>query len=372
VRSAECEVRNAKCEALNAKRAIRPFPRQLSLHRNFSNSATFIGRHEVFYCSLTCSFPRNVVSGARRSFVVLALLTATIGRVRAQEAPSTASSPDSASHPFQTDSLQIALRSASAPAWYSMFTNIPGDWVRFGRYAFTEEKIPAIAGIALLTGALVALDERTWQSSDQWYNGSDQVRRTSDFFEYLGDGRPQFGLAAGFAVWGLAAHDNRALNTASQTIEAIFSCGIVVQVLKHVTGRESPFVSTRPGGRWDYLPNQIEYHKHVPKYDAYPSGHIATAMTTVTVVAENYPEWTWVRPVGYVIVGAIGISMANTGIHWYSDYPLGIALGYSFGMLVSHPDAFTTHGDGASQGLGISVAPLLGIRETGILLSVSF
>ncbi len=227
-------------------------------------------------------------------------------------------------------------------------------------------------GMTALTGALIVVDDETWKLSDRWYNHSDFVRRSSDFFEYLGDGRPQFGLAAGFAVYGLAAGDHRALATGSQTVEAILACGIVVQVLKHITGRESPFTATKTRGNWDFFPNQIEYHKHVPKYDAYPSGHIATALATVTVVAENYPEWKWVRPAGYVIVGCIGISMANTGIHWYSDYPLGLALGYSFGMLVSHPEVLTTVSSDNDGGVSLSWVPLISSQGTGMTLILSF
>jgi membrane-associated phospholipid phosphatase len=127
-----------------------------------------------------------------------------------------------------------------------------------------------------------------------------------------------------------------------------------------------------PGGVWDFFPNQIEYHKHVPSYDAYPSGHIATAMATVTVVAENYPEWKWVRPVGYVIVGLIGVSMANTGIHWYSDFPLGIALGYCFGMIVSHPEGLPIETKAEGDSPTVSVAPVLDARGRGLGVVMSF
>jgi hypothetical protein len=272
-----------------------------------------------------------------------------------------------------SDTLDVripASRVEYTPEWHSMFTNIPGDWARFGRSTFQLNSVPAIVGMTALTAMLVASDDETYRLSDRLYKGSSFAKETSDFFEYLGDGRPQFGLAAGFAVYGLALGDKRAVRTASQVVEAIFACGIVVQVLKHTTGRESPLVSTAPGGIWILFPNQIEYHKHVPHYDAYPSGHIATALATVTVVAENYPEWTWVRPVGYTIVGLIGVAMANTGIHWYSDYPLGLALGYSFGMLAAHPEGFESTSTSVSP--SVSVAPLLTRQGTGVSLSINF
>ncbi len=258
------------------------------------------------------------------------------------------------------------------PKWYSMFANIPGDWVRFSRETFRSENIPAMAGIAAWTGVLLATDDRTWQASHRLYDTSAFVHHTSDFFEYLGDGRPQFGLAGAFALYGFTMRDRRALRTASQLVEAILSCGAVIQVLKHVTGRQSPYVSTVPGGTWDFFPNQIEYHKHVPSYDAYPSGHIATAMTTLTVIAENYSECWWIRPLGYATLAAIGFSMANTGIHWYSDYPLGLALGYSFGILVAHPILPDHSGLGEQAKSSLSLAPKVDAQGTGIIVGLSF
>lgn len=272
-----------------------------------------------------------------------------------------------------SDTLGVGVpvsRGEYIPQWHSMFTNIPGDWSRYARSTFQVRSIPAIVGMTALTAMLVATDDETYRLSDRLYKGSSFAKETSDFFEYLGDGRPQFSLAAGFAVYGLAVGDRRAVRTASQVVEAIFACGIVVQVIKHTTGRESPLVSTAPGGIWILFPNQIEYHKHVPHFDAYPSGHIATALATVTVVAENYPEWTWVRPVGYTIVGLIGVAMANTGIHWYSDYPLGLALGYSFGMLAAHPEGFESVS--SSNSPSVSVAPLLTGQGTGVSLTINF
>jgi hypothetical protein len=258
------------------------------------------------------------------------------------------------------------------PQWYDMFVNIPNDWVRWGEAAFTVENIPLIIGLTASTVALVAVDEPIWQASDKAYKNSRFVEKSSDIFEMFGDGKTQFGLAAAFGIYGFAASDARALRTASQTVEVILACGAVVQVLKHLTGRESPLVATVPAGRWQLFPNQIEYHKHVPNYDAYPSGHVATGLATVTVIAENYSEVGWIRPVGYTLVGLLAIAMGNTGIHWYSDYPLGIALGYSFGMLVAHPEELSIGETQNQTPVKLSFAPMINQTGGGIRVAMSF
>jgi hypothetical protein len=198
------------------------------------------------------------------------------------------------------------------------------------------------------------------------------VEQVSDICEMFGDGKTQFGLAAALGIYGFAAKDGRALRTASQTVEVILACGSVVQALKHLTGRESPFVSTAPGGKWRLFPNQIEYHKHVPNYDAYPSGHVATALATVTVIAENYAEVGWIRPVGYTLVGLLAVAMGNTGIHWYSDYPLGLALGYSFGMLVAHPQEMDVGENGNERKAKLSLSPVMNQTGGGVRIAILF
>ena len=227
------------------------------------------------------------------------------------------------------------------PSWYQMFTNIPGDLAEFYKTTFNSDNIPLYGGVALLTTGLIMTDEKTWQESNRLYKQSRGVKALSDFFTEIGDGRTQFGMAGAFAIYGLLTSDNKSLLTASQITQAILSSGAVVQVLKHITGRQSPFVSTKPRGRWDFFPNQIDYHKHVPSYDAYPSGHVTTTLATVIVIAENYSDIKWIRPLGYTLTGLLAISMVNTGIHWYSDYPLALVFGYTFGMIASHPEGIS-------------------------------
>ena len=256
--------------------------------------------------------------------------------------------------------------------WYTMFENMPRDWSRWGKTSFRSETTVDWAAISALTALLIATDDATYSPSQRFYQSSSSAKYWSDFCADIGDGRTQFTLAGAFAAYGLLFDDNRAWRTGSQIVEAVLASGGVVQVLKHVTGRESPFVRSVPLGRWSIFPNQVDYHRYVPYYDAFPSGHICTSLATVIVIAENYPEVSWIRPAGYVFTTLVGVGMANNGIHWYSDYPLGLFIGYYFGMLASHPEGWSGVESQAGSETHVSILPSITSRGTGLSLTVSF
>jgi membrane-associated phospholipid phosphatase len=270
------------------------------------------------------------------------------------------------------DSTSDSTAQRSSLKWHSMITNIPGDWLAYYKQKIQPTSIPEFLSLGVLTAGLIVTDDATYEVSDQWYKNSKTVSDVSDFFVSLGDGKSQFALAGAFAAYGLVGNDHRALRTGSQIVQAVLASGAVVQLLKHVTGRESPFTRSSPTGIWRIFPNQIEYHKHVPAYDAFPSGHICTALATVIVIAENYPDTKWIRPVGYIVSGLVGVGMVNRGIHWYSDYPLGLAIGYAFGMLAAHPDGITVGASGDASKTHVSVAPTMDEQGVGVSMSIVF
>ena len=153
-------------------------------------------------------------------------------------------------------------------------------------------------------------------------------RNTNAAMYFIGDGITHLVITGSLATYGMINDDYRATNTASQLMESILVSGAIVQVLKRTTGRQSPFRSTEDGGKWDFLPSFDDYASQVSNYDAFPSGHIATAMATTTVLALNYPEHEYIKPVGYTLMGVLSWAMLNNGVHWASDYPLGIAVGW--------------------------------------------
>lgn len=259
------------------------------------------------------------------------------------------------------------------PKWYDMFKNLPSNWKRYYDETFTTKMIPAIIGMTIVTGGMIISDEDSWKWSRRWYEGSNTVHKASDIFVFMGDGMFQFGLAAAFASYGFAFDDAKALRTASQVTEVILTAGGVIQVLKHLTGRESPIVRTIDGGKWDFFPNQIEYHKHVPHYDAFPSGHICTATATLVVIMENYPDVTWLKPVGYTLLGCISTALITTSIHWWSDIPLGIAIGYTFGKIAANPLSIPLSKEvDEKPKTSLKILPTYSINGPGVSFNLTF
>jgi hypothetical protein len=153
---------------------------------------------------------------------------------------------------------------------------------------------------------------------------------------FIGDGVLHTAIAGGFLTHGLIYDNVKSMNVSSQIIESMFASGLVTQFLKHIAGRESPFKKTRTRGKWDLLPNQIDYHEDIPRYDAYPSGHITAFTSTITVLYANYPKYSdYIMGSGLILGTVLMIEMMSRGVHWGSDYPLGIAIGYYSGKYIS-------------------------------------
>ena len=235
------------------------------------------------------------------------------------------------------------------------------------------KNIPSIVGLAGVTTALVVVDRQWWWTEKKWYHESPTFQGFSDWMNLTFDGRIEFGIVGGFAAYGFVFGNVRAIRTASEAMEAILACGGVVQFLKYATGRESPYLSTTRTGEWVFFPNYGQYSKNVERYDAFPSGHLSSGMATLIVIAENYPELTWLKPAGYVVLGAVASSLVACSVHWWSDYPLALALGYSFGEIAAHPLGVTI-ADKKDGGAGtrLSVEPVEFPNGVGLGLALSF
>ena len=208
------------------------------------------------------------------------------------------------------------------PKPFSFFTNIPKDVAGYTAQSFKKIILPKLAVVAGATGILLLLDHNITNEVQKFasHNHITAKEQFSPFiklniggkqtnigkipknfntaFYNLGQGSSTMFLAAGFFLEGKIRKDNRALQTAKQLIESFLALGAGTQGMKYATGRENPCDATLPGGRWHPFPSYASFQNNKPKYDAFPSGHLATIISAVTVIAENYPEKRWIRPLG--------------------------------------------------------------------------
>jgi hypothetical protein len=273
------------------------------------------------------------------------------------------------------------------PSKYDFLTNIDDDMVELWDMSTDKKNLSTWSIIAGSTLLLYYYDEEIYAEAQRLGVKLDIppsgdsatttrvgvgpypiIKTTSDkgaMLYQIGDGFTHIAIMSSFLAYGMITDNNKSINVGSQLLEGLVDVALVTQAIKHTTGRESPFKSTQKRGKWDLLPNQEDYAKDVPKYDAFPSGHLATTMMTVTVIAENYPDNPYIKPVGYTAMTLLGFQMMNNGVHWASDYPLGIAIGYAMGKVVSKRER-----NKAKK--GFSVVPKLASNYNGLAIKYTF
>ncbi len=243
------------------------------------------------------------------------------------------------------------------PSRFQFVKNVPSDLVSFGKVCTRKKNLPKLGILLGGTALLVAFDQPILDATQQFgrYLNIDPERKSKNILAvklggfrvplldipqnvnssiyFIGEGWPSIVIAGSLFGYGTIAKDYRALQTSSQLAEMFITLAVTTQFIKRITGRESPFQATVPGGRWRPFPNPGYYQKNVSKFDAFPSGHLATVMATITILSGNYPDNQYIKPVGYSIMGLVGFSMINNGVHWISDYPLALAIGYTYGKI---------------------------------------
>ena len=245
--------------------------------------------------------------------------------------------------------------SYSEPSFWRAMGGIPSDLGNFAAESFKKENLPWLASIGASTILLIEYDQKLYNnarkvgkrlnisSKDKTRNyiklgGVSLFRGPSDLgsaLYFIGDGWVNIGLFGYFKTSGWLKDDWRASQTGNQLAEGLITTGLVTEVMKNIAGRETPSSATAPRGVWRMFPGIKNYMAHRTRYDAFPSGHLATGVMTVTIISANYPDNQYIKPVGYTLLFGLCFQMMNNGVHWASDYPLGIAVGYALGRVIS-------------------------------------
>ena len=218
------------------------------------------------------------------------------------------------------------------------------------KYSFQRDSVPVWAGLIASTAVLYQYDadlyDWSMRQGRRWNLKSEDLTKTiislgpdapilrlpsdaGSALYFLGDGWTHFSIAGGFLASGYFGTHARAWNTGVQIVHGITVSTMFNQFLKRTTGRQSPNHRTSPRGMWRPFPNQMKYSHNTPSYDAFPSGHVMTATLVFNTIRANYPaQEYWLFPVQAAWTTALMFQMMNNGVHWVSDYPLGIAMGW--------------------------------------------
>lgn len=249
------------------------------------------------------------------------------------------------------------------PKKWRFITNVPADMLQIVKSPFSKTNWKGSGLVVVSTALLLPFDQKIL---DGVKDASRQIHlhpetdyhvalRVGDTkviklpknintgLYQLGLGSTSMLISGGLLIYGKLNSDKRALQTAGDLAETFITMGITTQALKRISGRQSPFMSTQSGGAWHPFPSFKEYQRNTSNYDAFPSGHLATMMATVTVLTTNYPEKKWIGIVGYTLTGLTAWAMINTEVHWISDYPLALALGYVSGKITCQRHKKATH-----------------------------
>ncbi|MBI4801021.1 MAG: phosphatase PAP2 family protein [Elusimicrobia bacterium] len=267
-------------------------------------------------------------------------------------AASSAPAPGSSVRIYKAGAEELAY---SKPAFWANIADGPRDWLTFARNSFSKKSLPWLGAIGIATVILIEYDQKIYDNTRRFgkkmristrdktrafitINGVPILRGPTDVgsaMYFLGDGWINIGLCGYFEVYGRLKDDWRALTAGHQLVEGLLLTGFTTQLIKRATGRETPRAAHSPRGVWRPFPSFADFQGHRSRYDAMPSGHMATGMMTITVLAANYPEKKFIKPLGYGLLGLLGFQMVNNGVHWISDYPLGLAAGYSIGKVIT-------------------------------------
>jgi membrane-associated phospholipid phosphatase len=112
--------------------------------------------------------------------------------------------------------------------------------------------------------------------------------------------------------------------------------GLVVQVLKHLFGRQRPHYEDGKDA-WHGPSGIVKRYTEGPlsRYNAFPSGHTIVVWGTAAVISEKYKDHTLVPIVCYSLATLVGLSRITESRHWLSDVFMGAVLGYTIGKYVT-------------------------------------
>ena len=241
---------------------------------------------------------------------------------------------------YKTDSI-FSFRSQKG-YFPSLFHNFGEQATAPLRYK-TKEWLITGAAVGITT-TLIFVDNdidkwaRTQKERHNWVN------KSSPFITQFGG---DFAAYTVFATGLISAafKNKKGVQTSLLASQAWITSGVWVTLIKRLTGRERPSASytfsKSEGGKW-YGPlsmydQDLVDRKPKSAFDAFPSGHTASAFAIATVFATQYKDIKAIPVICYSAATLVGISRLTEHAHWASDVFVGGLIGYLCGrQVVAH------------------------------------
>ncbi|MCX6291780.1 MAG: phosphatase PAP2 family protein [Bacteroidetes bacterium] len=263
--------------------------------------------------------------------------------------------------PCRTDSMaerQCFLSGDSVLSFRSPKGFIPSLLHDFGEQAsapfkMNSKQVLMVAGGVAVTGALFFADEnidrffKPLKDKQEWINQSSS--QVTEFGARYG-----IGFVAAFGGYSLLWKDRKAFHTTLLATQAMITSGVWVRFGKMLAGRERPsatygdFQHDFWWGPFQQFNSRVAKNRSIAAFDAFPSGHTATAFSIASVFAHQYSDKKLVPVLAYTLATIVGISRLTEHEHWASDVFAGACIGYLCGkQVVKHEKEL--HGAGSAS-----------------------
>ncbi len=236
--------------------------------------------------------------------------------------------------------------------------NLFGNFGKNILNSFAGNKLYYHLGAIAATAVLAPTDldytvQHYFQAHPQYYNISLPVQFTGQYLPFIVGG----GL---FALSKLENNDE-VLGASYAVLQSSLIGLMYMLTLKAITGRSGPLWWQRhnmedlskmfkPG----FLRGGVDY--------GWPSGHTVATMAVVSALTSYYPDKTWLKIVGYGVVGYTMFAVTATndgGFHWFSDVVAGALMSYAIGSTVGSYFRDVYSGRIAESSSKINLSPTL-------------
>jgi hypothetical protein len=227
---------------------------------------------------------------------------------------------------------------------------------------------------ALTTAVLIVSDQGSYNTVKEEQFDTKWVGKVSPVLTGFGSNYG-IGVIGVWAVYGFAASDAKAKETAYLASEAFLTSGMWGIAIKALTSRQRPSTESEKAGEWSGPFGYFRKNKNqsISSFDAFPSGHTLTAFSIATVFAEQYSDHPIVPIFCYTAATLVGLSRITENAHWSSDVFVGGVLGYLTAkeIVLNNPSEVSRKNDEAMRvHLGLSVEPVHG--DPALQMQVQF